>query len=74
MNKPYQAQANLPNAWLSYDVFWRLVIVALLIRVLVMPFFGHVDVLSEAWRVYHWDVNGVYVDNITRNASDKTST
>ena len=34
-----------------------------------MPFFGHVDVLSEARRIYFWDIEGIYFDNISRNAT-----
>ena len=34
-----------------------------------MPFFGHIDILSEARRIYFWDQSGIYVDDITRNAT-----
>ena len=59
-------QAN--SSWLTADNFYRLVIAAILLRIILMPFFGHVDVLSEARRIYFWDEAGIYFDDISRNA------
>ena len=66
------AQANQNSGshqWLSPENFYRFVLFALLLRVLLMPFFGHVDVLSEARRIYFWDISGIYFDDISRNAT-----
>lgn len=66
MNTLAQAQ---PRAWVSQENFYRLVLAAIILRILLMPFFGHVDVLSEARRIYFWDEAGVYFDDISRNAT-----
>ncbi len=54
---------------LYHNQFIRLLLIAIIVRVLVMPFFGHIDVLSEARRVYYWSENGIYLDNIARNTT-----
>jgi len=61
--------ASSGRVWLTPDVFYRLVVAAILLRVVLMPFFGHVDVLSEARRIYFWDQSGIYFDDISRNAT-----
>ena len=60
-----------PNskAWVTADNFYRLVIIAIILRVVIMPFFAHVDVLSEARRIYFWHIEGIYFDDISRNAT-----
>ena len=63
-----QQFSNTP-AWVNADNFYRLVLAAIILRVFLMPFFGHVDVLSEARRIYFWDEAGVYFDDISRNAT-----
>jgi hypothetical protein len=63
-----QQFSNTP-AWVNADNFYRLVLAAIVLRVFLMPFFGHVDVLSEARRIYFWDEAGVYFDDISRNAT-----
>ena len=41
--------------------FLQLLLIAALIRILVMPFFGHIDFLSEGRRIYHaWDTAYLY--------------
>lgn len=57
------------NVGISSEAFFRLVLIAIIIRVVIMPFFGHVDVLSEARRIYFWDIQGIYFDDISRNAT-----
>jgi len=54
---------------ISSDTFFRLLIIAIIVRVAIMPFFGHVDVLSEARRIFFWDEAGIYLDDISRNAT-----
>ncbi|MDW7772667.1 MAG: hypothetical protein SCH71_07225 [Desulfobulbaceae bacterium] len=49
--------------------FLRLMIIGLLIRIILMPFFGHIDVLSEARRVYYWSENNIFLDYISRNTT-----
>lgn len=49
--------------------FLYLLLIALLIRVILMPFFGHIDVLSEARRVFFWAENDIYFNNIARNTT-----
>lgn len=55
--------------WLNADRFYRFVLAAILLRVILMPFFGHVDVLSEARRIYFWHEADIYFDDISRNAT-----
>ncbi len=57
------------NVWLTQENFYRLVLFAILMRIVLMPFFGHVDVLSEARRIFFWDQQGIYFDDISRNAT-----
>jgi len=65
----------LRNFWESLiDVlqtsrFAQVLILGLILRLLIMPFFAHNDFLSEARRVYYWVENGIYVDAISRNAT-----
>jgi hypothetical protein len=47
--------------------FLRLMIAGLLLRVVLMPFGGHIDVLSEARRVYYWVQNDLFFDMTSRN-------
>ena len=54
---------------ISQDTFFRLIIVAIILRIAIMPFFGHVDLLSEARRIFFWDQSGIYFDDISRNAT-----
>lgn len=63
------AMTPLNKVSISSDTFFRLVLIAIIIRVAVMPFFGHVDVLSEARRIYFWDQASIYFDDISRNAT-----
>ena len=63
-----QRFSSMP-AWVNADNFYRLVLAAIILRIFLMPFFGHVDVLSEARRIYFWDETGVYFDDISRNAT-----
>ena len=61
---------RVPNSsWVNADNFYRFVLAALILRIFIMPFFGHVDVLSEARRIYFWDQAGIYFDDISRNAT-----
>lgn len=55
--------------WLTPETFYRVVLAAVILRLFLMPFFGHVDVLSEARRIYFWDQSGIYFDDISRNAT-----
>lgn len=55
--------------FLSKESFYRLVLLAIALRVVLMPFFGHVDLLSEARRIYFWNESGIYFDDISRNAT-----
>lgn len=57
------------RAWVSPETFFRLIIAAIILRIILMPFFGHVDVLSEARRIFFWDQSGIYFDDISRNAT-----
>ncbi|NNC99473.1 MAG: hypothetical protein HKN85_04770 [Gammaproteobacteria bacterium] len=59
----------LRQSWLTSENFFRLILAALILRILLMPFFGHVDVLSEARRIYFWDESNIYFDDISRNAT-----
>ena len=54
---------------ISRETFYRWVLAAIILRIVLMPFFGHVDVLSEARRIFYWDQNGIYFDDISRNAT-----
>ncbi|MFT6006631.1 MAG: hypothetical protein ACI9SX_001606 [Pseudoalteromonas tetraodonis] len=70
LNSP--SNKNLISAqsrWLTNENFYRLILAAIILRVLLMPFFGHVDVLSEARRIFFWDQQGIYFDDISRNAT-----
>lgn len=49
--------------------FIRFILLGLLIRIILMPFFGHIDVLSEAWRVFYWAENNIFLGNIARNTT-----
>jgi len=49
--------------------FLRLIIIGLLLRIILMPFFGHIDVLSEARRVYYWAEHNIFLDYISRNTT-----
>lgn len=69
MNKVIPNTPTAPRPWVTADNFYRLVLLALILRIFLMPFFGHVDVLSEARRIYFWDQAGVYFDDISRNAT-----
>ena len=62
---------SLSSRWLTADNFYRLILCAIILRVVLMPFFGHVDVLSEARRIYFWDEAGIYFDDISRNATSQ---
>lgn len=64
---PTSTGAN--RVWLTQENFFRLVVFAVLLRIILMPFFGHVDVLSEARRIFFWDQQGIYFDDISRNAT-----
>ncbi|NND81899.1 MAG: hypothetical protein HKN50_05675 [Gammaproteobacteria bacterium] len=57
------------SPWVSSENFYRLMLLAIIVRIVLMPFFGHVDVLSEARRIYFWDQAGIYFDDISRNAT-----
>lgn len=57
------------KGWVSAENFFRLIVIAIILRVAIMPFFAHVDVLSEARRIYFWHIEGIYFDDISRNAS-----
>jgi len=49
--------------------FIHILLISLLLRILLMPFFGHIDVLSEARRVYFWAENNIFFDDIARNTT-----
>ncbi len=49
--------------------FLRFLLIALLIRIIIMPFFGHIDFLSEARRVFYWAEHNIFIDNISRNTT-----
>ncbi len=49
--------------------FIHIILLAILLRIVLMPFFGHIDVLSEARRVFFWAENNLFFDNIARNTS-----
>ncbi len=49
--------------------FIHILLLAILLRVILMPFFGHIDVLSEARRVFFWAENNLFFDNISRNTT-----
>lgn len=68
MNTHFYSE-NFQSTWFTKENFFRFILLALFVRVLLMPFFGHVDVLSEARRIYFWDISGVYFDDISRNAT-----
>jgi Gpi18-like mannosyltransferase len=70
LNSSQNKTLNGPQSrWLTNENFYRLVLAAIILRVLLMPFFGHVDVLSEARRIFFWDQQGIYFDDISRNAT-----
>ena len=54
------SSAAVAKVWLTQENFYRLVLFAVLMRIILMPFFGHVDVLSEARRIFFWDQQGIY--------------
>ncbi len=66
---------TLKSRWLDFYAntdnkqFLRFLLIALAIRMVVMPFFGHIDVLSEARRVFYWAENNIFIDNIARNTT-----
>jgi len=64
-----QSTGATQDGWLTQENFYRLVLIAIVMRIILMPFFGHVDVLSEARRIYFWDQSGHYFDDISRNAT-----
>ena len=48
--------SSFRNFRIEHHRFLQLFLLAALIRVIVMPFFGHIDFLSECRRVFHsWD-------------------
>lgn len=49
--------------------FFYILLLGLLIRIIIIPFFGHIDVLSEARRVYFWTENNIFFDTISRNTT-----
>ena len=59
----------LTRNWIQEKPLMRLVLIGLLIRLVLIPFFGHVDLLSEARRVFFWAEEGIYLDNIGRNTT-----
>ena len=69
MNTIHNHMVAQSKAFISGETFFRLVIIAIILRIVLIPFFGHVDVLSEARRIYFWDINGIYFDDISRNAT-----
>ncbi|MDB4511945.1 hypothetical protein N9060_00640 [Arenicella sp.] len=69
MNAVSQPMQPHSKVLISAHTFFRLVILAVIVRISLMPFFAHVDVLSEARRIYFWDVNGIYFDDISRNVT-----
>ena len=69
MTSMHSHMPSASRAWLNQDNFFRLVVLAILLRIILMPFFGHVDVLSEARRIFFWDQQGIYFDDISRNAT-----
>lgn len=51
------------------NLFLRLMLIGLILRIILMPFFGHIDVLSEARRVYYWADHNIFLDFISRNTT-----
>lgn len=50
---------------------WRLLLAGILVRVLIMPFTGHIDVLSEARRIHYFWENSIWFDlNSARSVSN----
>lgn len=49
--------------------FLHLIFLAILLRVLIMPFFAHMDALSEARRVFYWAENNIFLGNTARNTT-----
>jgi hypothetical protein len=49
--------------------FLRFLLIAIIIRLLIMPFFGHIDLLSEARRVFYWVENNIFINNTPRNTT-----
>lgn len=47
----------------------RLILIGALLRVVLMPFFSHIDFFSEARRIYYWIENHIFFDNIARNTT-----
>jgi hypothetical protein len=66
---------TLKNKWLAIYAnphnkqFLRFLLIALVVRMVIMPFFGHIDVLSEARRVNYWVENNIFINNIPRNTT-----
>lgn len=60
---------SISRPWVSAEGFYRLILAAIIVRLFLMPFFGHVDILSEVRRIYYWDQAGIYFDDISRNAT-----
>lgn len=54
---------------LSSVSFYRLIFLAIIVRLLLMPFFAHHDLLSEAKRVYLWDQSGISIGQFGRDAT-----
>ncbi|MCF8055864.1 MAG: hypothetical protein K9K37_04385 [Desulfocapsa sp.] len=63
-NKWHLFYANSDN-----KQFLRFLLIALILRMMIMPFFGHIDLLSEARRVFYWAENNIFIDNIARNTT-----
>ncbi len=49
--------------------FLHILLLGILLRVVIMPFFCHMDALSEARRVYFWAENNMFFSNIPRNTT-----
>ena len=71
VNSNAQGFKMLPSqtSIISSETFFRLILAAIILRIVLMPFFGHIDVLSEARRIYFWDQAGIYFDDISRNTT-----
>ena len=68
-NRHISAMTPHSHSYFSAETFYRLVVIAIILRVAIMPLFGHVDLLSEARRIFFWDESGIYFDDISRNAT-----
>ncbi len=49
--------------------FLHLLLLGILLRVAIMPFFCHMDALSEGRRVFFWAENYIFLGNIARNTT-----